>query len=298
MTTTATTIQARLGRYQIALLCVNTILLVVGILMVFFGLVLISSYHMTRLSFLSPWLSIFPQTITSLGGITFFLAIMGIMTTGIKNRYLLLVYACLMACLVIPMFFATYAGVRVKEDTDEGAFTKNLYVKLFGDHMKKAFEDDDHEALASWDFIQEDLRCCGDGKVGNVHGYQFWSTPAGNSSVDLRQSCCVKVQGQVSYKCEWQNFFKDVESRLLAARPQNDKIEAAFYRTGCLTVLDSIYQEEILPYMQPVFLLASIIVAVLEIAVVAIAIGYVAVLKRRVEKYGYAGDNGHHDTPF
>ena len=50
--------------------------------------------------------------------------------------------------------------------------------------------------------------------------------------------------------------------------------------------------------MQPVFLLASIIVAVLEIAVVAIAIGYVAVLKRREEKYGYAGDNGHHDTPF
>ena len=151
MTTTATTIQvnlifitfdeifaplqARLGRYQIALLCVNTILLVVGILMVFFGLVLISSYHMTRLSFLSPWLSIFPLTITSLGGITFFLAIMGIMTTGIKNRYLLLVYACLMACLVIPMFFATYAGVRVKEDTDEGAFTKNLYVVGSADIM-------------------------------------------------------------------------------------------------------------------------------------------------------------------
>ena len=45
-------------------------------------------------------------------------------------------------------------------------------------------------------------------------------------------------------------------------------------------------------------MLASILVAVLEIAVVALSIGYVAVLKRREEKYGYAGENGHTDTPF
>jgi len=297
MTTTATTLQARLGRYQIALLCVNTILLVVGILMVFFGLVLISSYHMVRLSFLSHWLHTFPLTITSLGGITFFLAIMGIMATGIKNRYFLLVYACLMACLVIPMFFATYAGVKVKEDTDEGAFTRPLFVSRMRDHIKEAFETDDQDALASWDYIQEDLRCCGDGIAANVHGYEFWSK-YGNTTSDLRKSCCVKVRGDVSHRCKWENFFQDVGSRLLHSSDSYNNIEAAVYRTGCLTVLDSIYQDEILPYLQPFFLLASIMVAVLEIAVVAIAVGYVAVLKRREEKYGYAGDNGHHDTPF
>jgi len=294
MTTTATTIQARLGRYQIALLCVNTILLVVGILMVFFGLVLISSYHMVRLSFLSPWLYTFPLTITSLGGITFFLAIIGIVTTGVKNRYFLLVYACLMACLVIPMFFATFAGVRVKEDTDEGAFTRPLFVSRFHEHIKNASEIDDHDALASWDYIQEDLRCCGDGQLGNEHGYRFWN----RYGSDLRQSCCVRVQGEVSHNCEWKNFFQDVGTRGLHVSDPNNKIDSALYRTGCLTVLNSIYRDEILPYLQPFFMLASIMVAVLEIAVVAIAIGYVAVLKRREEKYGYAGDNGHHDTPF
>ena len=45
-------------------------------------------------------------------------------------------------------------------------------------------------------------------------------------------------------------------------------------------------------------MLVSIAVAVLEIAVVALAVGYVAVLKRREEKYGYAGENGHNDTQF
>ena len=55
---------------------------------------------------------------------------------------------------------------------------------------------------------------------------------------------------------------------------------------------------QIIPYLQPFYMMASILVAVMEIAVVAIAIGYVAVLRRREEKYGYAGDNGHNDTPF
>ena len=52
------------------------------------------------------------------------------------------------------------------------------------------------------------------------------------------------------------------------------------------------------PYLQPFFMMASILVAVFEIATVAVAIGYVAVLRRREEKYGYAGDNGQNDTPF
>merc|ERR1712142_972962 len=296
MTTTVETIQARLGRYQIALLCVNTVLLVVGILMVFFGLTLISSYHMVRLSFLSPWLSIFPLTITSLGAITFFLSIMGVMATAIKNRYFLLVYACLMACLVIPMFFSTYAGIKAKEDTDEQGFVR-VGVNKLQKYIREALENGDNSALATWDYIQEDLRCCGDGSSGQVHGYKFWQTANGSRSLDLRKSCCVKVRGEAHDRCPWKNFFQ-VKSRTLHSDNFKDDIHAEIYRTGCLTVLDSIYQDEILPYLQPFFMLASIVVAVLEIAVVAIAIGYVAVLKRREEKYGYAGDNGLHETPF
>jgi len=298
MNTTATVLQARLGRYQITLVGVNTLLLVVGISMSFFGLLLISSYHMTRLHFLSNWLYIFPMTISSLGCLTFFLSIMGIMATAAKNRYFLLVYACLMACLVIPQFFSTYAAIRAKEDTDEQGFTKNPQVAALRKHILEAYQSDDHEALATWHLIQEDLRCCGTGTGGSAQGYDFWRNAAGNLSLDLPVSCCVKTDGKASHNCPWKGFFQDSMSRLLNSGQEKDNIKAEIYRTGCLTVLNSIYTDEVVPYLQPFFMLASILVAVLEIAVVAIAIGYVAVLRRREEKYGYAGDNGHNDTPF
>ena len=116
--------KVRLGHYQYALLATNMILLVVGLLMSFFGVLLISSYHMTRLHFMSDWLHIFPITISSLGGLTFFLSFFGIMAAAVKNRYVLILYAILMGCLVIPQFFSTYAAIRTKEDTDESGFIK------------------------------------------------------------------------------------------------------------------------------------------------------------------------------
>jgi len=295
MNTTATVLQARLGRYQIALVGVNTLLLVVGISMSFFGLLLISSYHMTKLYFLSNWLYIFPMTVSSLGCLTFFLSIMGIMATAAKNRYLLLVYACLMACLVIPQFFSTYAAIRAKEDTDEQGFTRNDYVAKLRNHIRNASQSNNQETLNTWYLIQEDLRCCGAGSGGSVQGYDFWRNARGELSMDLPKSCCVRTDGKPSHNCPYEGFFQDTNSRLLQSGQVKDNIKAEIYRTGCLTVLNSIYTDEVVPYLQPFFMLASILVAVLEIAVVAIAIGYVAVLRRREEKYGYAGDN---DTPF
>ena len=125
MNTTATVLHIRMGRYQNALITVNTLLLVIGLTMLFFGLLLVTSYHMARLYFLSHWLYTFPVTVISLGALTVIFSIMGILSAASKNRYALLVYACLMACLVIPQFFSTFAAIRAKEDTDEGGFTRN-----------------------------------------------------------------------------------------------------------------------------------------------------------------------------
>jgi len=299
MNTTATVLQVRLGRYQNAIITVNTLLLVVGLTMLFFGILLDSSYHMTRLYFISDWLFTFPTTVIVLGALIVLISIMGILSATSKNRYALLVYAFLMACMVIPQFFSTYAAIRAKEDTDEGAFTRIGNVEKFRKHILNAFTANDSAALDTWDMIQEDLRCCGDGSSGNVHGYRFWSKASGSLSDDLRMSCCVRTNGKIGHNCPYKDFFKADQARSFVGGDlgKND-IDAEIYRTGCLTVLDSIYHEEVIPLLQPVFLLVSIIVAVLEVALVALAVGYVAVLKRREEKYGYAGDNGHNDTAF
>lgn len=298
MNTTATVLQVRLGRYQNALISLNTLLLVIGISMLFFGMLLITSYHMPRLYFLSHWLFTFPMTVICLGVLKVVFSIVGILSAASKNRYALLVYACLVACLVIPQFFSTYAAIRTKEETDESGFTRNDHINLFKTHIRKAFETNDQAALDTWDIIQEDLRCCGHGSGGTVHGYQFWRSASGNLTHSLPRSCCVKIAGKISHNCHWEDFFKDDEGRSFNAAKGKDTIDAAIYRTGCLTILDSIYHSEIVPLLQPGFMLTSIAVAVLEIAAVALAVGYVAVLKRREEKYGYAGENGQNDTSF
>jgi len=281
MTTTATTLQLRLGRYQHALVTINTLLLMVGLTLMFFALHLVVNQHMARLDFFSDWLSIFPLTVLILGVLTVLFSLLGVLSTACKNKYALLVYACLMACLVIPQFFSTYASIRAKEDTDERGFEKNIHVLKM--HISKAFQSDDTEAISAWDRIQEDLRCCG----SDLYGYKFWNGL--NNSYDLRESCCVR-HGDNS--CPWKGFFKEDGAYGDAGA------DLPIYKTGCLTVLDILYEKEVIPLLQPVFLLASIMVAVLEIAAVAFAVGYVAVLRRREQKFGYAGDNGHTDTPF
>lgn len=56
----------------------------------------------------------------------------------------------------------------------------------------------------------------------------------------------------------------------------------AIYRLGCLTVLDDLYFTEVKPILQPVYLILSIVIAILEIASVALAAAYINVLKKKV----------------
>ena len=62
---------------------------------------------------------------------------------------------------------------------------------------------------------------------------------------------------------------------------QSEREHYPINRLGCLAVLDSLYQNEVVPLIQPVYMFLSIIIAVVEIASVALAAAYINVLKNK-----------------
>ena len=117
----------KFSKTQLGLLFSNTLLLVSGLGMLFFGMVLIFSYHMTDLHFLNSNLQIFPVTIIVLGSIIMVSAIVGILASASRQRHVLAVYAVLMFCLVLPQIYTTYSGNQVKQATDDQQFLKPDY---------------------------------------------------------------------------------------------------------------------------------------------------------------------------
>lgn len=296
-TSTFTVIELRVDRYQKALISFNMILMMIGMILVFFGLYLSSGYHMVRLGFLSSWLEQFPPTLIGLGVLTVIISMTSTLSAAIKNRWGLAVSAVLMGCLVIPMFFSTYASIQVQEDVNEEAFKMKLQNKLVA-YIDEALSGNKTENLENWDFIQEDLRCCGDGSAGEQTGFRFWSNRGSQSlsddrrgrtgfsdSRDLRKSCCIYPDGSQQV-CPWKNFFD--------TKTESEKIQVQnkIFTTGCMVILDLLYEREVLPLLE-VYLIASLVVSVLEIAVCGLSWGYFAALTRKQQKYGDAGLNGH-----
>ena len=68
----------------------------------------------------------------------------------------------------------------------------------------------------------------------------------------------------------------------LSQKPDHQKSgEYAIYRLGCLTILDDLYLTEVKPILQPVYMILSIVIAIVEIASVALAAAYINVLKKK-----------------
>ena len=68
----------------------------------------------------------------------------------------------------------------------------------------------------------------------------------------------------------------------LSQKPDHQKNgEYAIYRLGCLTILDDLYLTEVKPILQEVYMILSIVIAIVEIASVALAAAYINVLKKK-----------------
>jgi len=64
--------------------------------------------------------------------------------------------------------------------------------------------------------------------------------------------------GKKKSTCKTDKFFTDIQSI-------DSCIKSTVHRVGCLTVLDHIYNQEVLVLLEPIYMLASIFVGVLEL---------------------------------
>ena len=78
-------------------------------------------------------------------------------------------------------------------------------------------------------------------------------------------------------------LYNNVWYKTLSQQPDHSKNarDYAIYRLGCLTVLDDLYLTEVKPILQEVYMILSIVIAIVEIASVALAAAYINVLKKK-----------------
>ena len=127
---------------QLALVFSNILLLVSGLGMLFFGLLLVYGYHMSSLYFLDQTLFTFPVGIIALGVIIFIFSIIGIIGAAARQRLVLLAYAVIMFCLVLPQFASTYGASQVKQITDEREFLEPTF--RVGRHLSNKYSNCQH----------------------------------------------------------------------------------------------------------------------------------------------------------
>merc|ERR550539_125694 len=256
-------------KYLISLTVTNIILLASGFGMCFLGLHFNAGYHMNRLGFITPWLTILPYSLIGLGTAISAVSVLGVFSTTSRNTIGLRIYTVIVALLVVPQFFTTYATSHLNSLNSKDDLFEKSYRHL-KDHIDQAKKRDDARTIEEWHYIESDLRCCGD---KDMIGYTFW-----NVKLDYQQlpkSCCVQKFGKPDQKCHYTNLY-DQEDHSKNAR------DYAIYRLGCLTVLDDLYLTEVKPILQEVYMILSIVIAIVEIASVALAAAYINVLKKKV----------------
>merc|ERR1711997_561214 len=95
--------------YLISLTIATIMLLASGFGMCFLGLHFNAGYHMNRLGFITKWLKILPYSLIGLGTVIVAVSVLGVFSTTSRNRTGLRIYTVIVALLVVPQFFTTYA---------------------------------------------------------------------------------------------------------------------------------------------------------------------------------------------
>jgi len=254
-------------KYLISLTVTNIILLASGFGMCFLGLHFNGGYHMNRLDFITKWLKVLPYSLIGLGTTIVAVSVLGVFSTTSRNRIGLRIYTLIVALLVVPQFFTTYATSHLNSlNAKDDMFEKSH--RLLKEHIELAKKANDTRAIEDWHYIESDLRCCGD---MDMNGYEFWNVKL--DYPELPKSCCVQKFGEPDDHCDYKDLYN---------KPDHQKSgEYAIYRLGCLTILDDLYLTEVKPILQPVYMILSIVIAIVEIASVALAAAYINVLKKK-----------------
>ena len=126
----------------------------------------------------------------------------------------------LVALLVVPQFFTTYATSHLNSlNAKDDLFEKSH--RTLKEHIENAQKANDIGTIDEWHYIESDLRCCGD---MDMSGYTckvlskelnilitwmtifvVWSEKL--DYTELPQSCCVQKFGEPDDKCDYKDLY-------------------------------------------------------------------------------------------
>merc|ERR1711953_1012519 len=136
-------------KYLISLTVTNIILLASGFGMCFLGLHFNGGYHMNRLDFITKWLKVLPYSLIGLGTTIVAVSVLGVFSTTSRNRIGLRIYTLIVALLVVPQFFTTYATSHLNSlNAKDDLFDKSH--RVLKDHIELAKRNNDIKTIDDW----------------------------------------------------------------------------------------------------------------------------------------------------
>jgi len=263
----------KMEKWKIISLLLTVTLLVIGLCHCFLSGILMMFYHMDSLHFLSgQWFYIFPMWTLSLGLVLLGVSILGISATVLKSRVGLLVYAGLIALIVVPQVLNIYFAGKLSSIIHSRSITE-AGLDEADDHIKEAMRTGDTAAMNRFFRMQRDFGCCG--LFGDT-GFKYWDGPSAQypnniflKQFELPQTCCVCGE---DCGCQVDDYLRSAREFDSSLRP--------IHRVGCLSIIDTVYRRELEVILDIGYMIFALISTVLEVSSVAVAFLYANRLRK------------------
>jgi len=279
--------------YQKCFLGLNIAIILSSVCFAFYSGVLIKAYYLDKLDFSASdqkdqtWWQNFPLlpwVLVGVGMAAFVVSAYGFVISSLENKWVFIVYGVLLSAVLISTVAVTFLAQSVREqikshpDWSAGKQEmKRLYHQIDDQGNPK-----NPEFISNWNEIYQGLRCCGSGvEIGQ--GFRDHTTQTDDVKKALGYqcvptSCCLdpddcKTLMPNMQKCQKPDTTKDLTKLI--------------YIHGCFEIMTTLYNKDLVPGLM-ILAIASIAVAVLEIAAVAVSFAFVARIRRKEKRYQVA----------
>jgi len=214
-----------------------------------------SFYHITKLDFWDWTFYWCPMTMLGLGLYTFFICIYGFLISTRESRGLISLMAVLIGVAFLGQVFSIYTAFELRFKISSEV------LPIADDNMQKYLTDE--TIKYNWDWMQRDLRCCGDRNYET--GFQSWNSILNG---DVPDSCCHNVDEG----CGRGKLSRQSNRQLLE--------NLGIWKDGCLDILINKLKNDVVPMLM-VYSGVGALIGLVELITMVLGFAYVAQISRR-----------------
>jgi len=254
----------RSTRYQKLLNLCNVFLLITSTILIFSSVVLMSFYHITKLDFWSWHFYWCPMAMLALGLYTFFICIYGFLISTRESRGLISLMAVLIGIAFLGQVFSIFTAFELRfKITSE-------VLPIADENMQRYLSDE--TVKYNWDWMQRDLRCCGDRNYET--GFQSWNSILNG---DVPDSCCHNED----VGCGKGKLSRQSNRQILE--------NLGIWKDGCLDILINKMKNDVVPMLM-VYSGVGALIGLVELITMVLGFAYVAQISRRERRNKHMTD--------